>query len=221
MTLIREYEPADFTDVEYLEFWPDPLDCVENAGRNEQGYLRLQRPSLECAVAHGGNLHSVIFGEIIVPQDVRDRFLASGFRHLMFQPTVLVTGEGLYEQRIRPIPWEQFEVTQPWWELTSDVVLPPLSPTMDLRNWKSGEPFRPADRLVRCHAKDGFYNHAERHYRRSELARLESFDVALTFENFGSSHTPSYGIVVSKRFHDCCTENNLKGRWAPVRIDED
>mgnify|MGYP005858920299 FL=1 len=189
LNLIREYDPGDFEQVEYAEFWPE-LDFAHT-----------------------------ILGHILVQQRVRDLLLEGGFRHLVFQPTVLVSGRGVRPGRYTPMPWEQFKLSGPWWELSSDTVLPPLSPTVDLRDWRSGQPLRPADRLVRCSLREGFYNHGELHYRRSELSKLEPFDAALTFENFGPSHAPAYRTVVSKRFYDCCQRHGLRGRWAPVRID--
>jgi hypothetical protein len=58
------------------------------------------------------------------------------------------------------------------------------------------------------------------YYRRSDLAAMKPFDAALTFENFGSSHSEKRSTIVSKRFYDFCQQKGLKGRWVPVRIDE-
>lgn len=222
LTFIREYEPSDFERAEYAEFWPvDIMDRVLACDRDERGYLTIERPTLKDARLTGMNLVSATYGRILVLEHVRDILLEGDFRHLLFRPTVLVKGRGTGPGRATTIPWEDFKVSKPWWELTSDLVLPPLSPSMDLRDDK-GNPIPPGDCSKGCSPRDGFYNHAERRYRRGDLAKVDLFDVALTFENFGTrGHTETRGTIVSKRFYDYCVQKRLNARWAPVRIDED
>jgi hypothetical protein len=220
ISLVREYEPSDFELVRYMEFWPDPVDAVSDEGRDEQGRLMLERPTLKKAKHSGLDFASATLGRMLVLQPVRDLLTEGGFRHLAFRPTVLITGRGTRPRRHAPIPWEQFKVTPSWWELHSDLVLPPLSPSMDLRDW-NGKPVQPGDCSNGCVPRDGFYNHAELHYRRSDLARVGPFDAALTFEHrFANNAEDTRHTIVSKRFYDYCQAKGLKGRWAPVRIDE-
>lgn len=73
-----------------------------------------------------------------------------------------------------------------------------------------------------CVPRDGFYNHAELHYRRSDLAKVEPFDVARTFESFGPrSPVQRPSIIVSQRFYKVCVAHGMKSTWIPVRIDAD
>ena len=218
--LIRQYESQDLSSADCLEFWPEVVDSVSAEGRDAEGRLRLERPTLKEAKRAGLDFAHATMDEILVVEPVRDRLLEGSFRHLVFRPTVLVTGRGTRPGRYTPIPWEQFKVTRPWWELTSDIKMPPLAPSADLRDPNGEHPFRPRDAQMPCRLREGFYNHAELRYRRSDLSAMEPFDVALTFENFGFSHTERRSTVVSKRFYQFCADHGLKGRWAPVRIEE-
>lgn len=212
--LFRIYDKSDWDDAQYLELWPSGEHCITNEGRDSHGRLMLARPTLKHPRRVGLSLTAATLGVVLVTQHARDVLDRCGLHGLRFRPTVLVRGTGLREHATRPIPWDQYKSSLPWWELTSDIVLPSLSPSLDLRNWKTRQPFRPTERLTACSLP------AELHYRRADLAALPPFDVAHTFENFGPAHSPSYRTVVSKRFYDCCVAHALKSHWAPVRIDE-
>jgi hypothetical protein len=69
---------------------------------------------------------------------------------------------------------------------------------------------------------EGLFAHPELHYRKSDLERLEEFDLARTFEPFGNHRGYQRlfcPLVASRRFYETCVANKLKTGWAPVRID--
>ena len=81
---------------------------------------------------------------------------------------------------------------------------------------REGNPLAPGDESADYRATEGSYNHAELHYRRADMERMERFDVARTIERF--SVNPR--LVVSNRFYRVCADSDLKMNWVPVRIDD-
>jgi len=218
LTLVRKYDDADYDRAEYLELSPDISDhTISDVDRDEHGRLRLRRKSVKSSKLDFGR---AVLGYIVVPERVKTILEAQDLKHLAFKPTVAVKGIGLAEERCTPMSWESVGIP-PWWELTSDLTLPPLSPSMDLRD-DLGNHVTREDAAMGCVPKDGFYNHPELHYRRADLAQAERFDVARTFESFGPrSPIQRPSIIVSQRFYQTCARHGLKTEWVPVRVDED
>lgn len=105
-----------------------------------------------------------------------------------------------------------------WWELRSDLLLPPVASSMTLVHMDQ-TPFT-GDFAKGCMRKDGLYLHAELHYRASDLARVEPFDLAHTHEMFeGLPNEYDRPLVASRRFYDVCRQHNIRTGWVPVRID--
>lgn len=100
--------------------------------------------------------------------------------------------------------------------MTSDLILPPVSPVMIIRD-RHGNQVEPSyEKMCSLHdpgcpeCRD-----VELHYRRSDLATIEPFDLALSFEQ-----RPARFYVASRRVYDVCKRHNLQAGWMPVRIDE-
>ncbi|BDI33517.1 hypothetical protein CCAX7_55680 [Capsulimonas corticalis] len=111
-----------------------------------------------------------------------------------------------------------------FWELTSEIVLPPLS---DRNVFLSARgPSRLLDRdapepsVLRegIDFPEALFAIPELHYRAKDLASIPPFDIALTYENFGlnAPHT-----VFSQTFYQFCVLHKLTIGWAPVQIDKD
>ena len=110
-----------------------------------------------------------------------------------------------------------------FWEIDTDITLPPVSSSVDLRD-EFGNTVRPGGGRVRVHAREGDYAYPQLHYNASEIDALPRFDIARTYENFFPAPTREYRkdfstIIVSKRFFEVCRSNGLKADWIPVHVD--
>jgi hypothetical protein len=116
------------------------------------------------------------------------------------------------------VPWETYG--QPWWELTSDLTLPFVSPSMMLAD-RHGRRITDGDFSKGCYRHEDLYGHAELHYRAEDIEPLVgTFDLAHTREAFGQVQDPSVRpLVASKRLYELCRSKGLQSGWAPVRID--
>ncbi len=148
---------------------------------------------------------------VIVSSKTRDELLAQGFLHLTFRPTKPAQYSDVGPPEV--LSWEHH--SPQWWELWSDLTLPPLSPTMKhtdgngnvvARDWKGwkwfSNPTEDDDRL---------------HYLDSELKGVEPFDIAVTFEH-QASPWQRY-LVVSQKFYQFCKSKKWAADWEPVAID--
>lgn len=156
---------------------------------------------------------------LIVPQRVRETLEAGNLRHLQFRSEVHVSRELVGEKR-REIPWSKFP--ERWYELWSDLILPRLSPTCVINDHFSN-PYVEEGATVGCTLHEGFYLWPEMRYRRSDLAKVGDFDIALTHERFDIGAIAEYkrAKVVSQRFYQYCLTRGLKAKWRPVRIEDD
>ena len=144
-TIRREYDEVDYEGVEYVHLAPQ----ADGQGlfRDEQGHIKL----MEGRFPRKADFVQASIEGVVVPDRVKRALETEHFRGVIFRPTVLVGGSRLWSQAI-PQPWQSFG--RPWWELTSDVVLPPLSPTMDLHD-NDGNPVRDASYSHGCFAREG------------------------------------------------------------------
>ncbi|MEM6503829.1 MAG: hypothetical protein AAF711_00025 [Planctomycetota bacterium] len=215
---IRHYDRADYASAVYLEFDPDFFDeNIQFSERDAEARLRLHRKSLRenksTDFARAG------IKAILVPQRVKVVLEQADLHNLLFLPTIPVRGTGLAEECQTPVTWEQVGC-DPWWELSSDLTLPPVSPGMDLRD-RDGNRIPPGNSSNGCIPREGLFNKAELHYLRNDIKAIEPFDVALTFETFGMPGPyPRPSVVVSQRFYQVCIDHGLSGTWVPVRLDD-
>lgn len=113
----------------------------------------------------------------------------------------------------RVVPWP--DPAEALLELTSDFILPPLSPTMRIE-YEDGTKFD-GDFKRRYVIREGLYRTPELHYLSSSLEGLEPFDLACSFEWWGSE--VSRRTIASKRFYQFCVDQGVETEWVPVRID--
>ena len=152
----------------------------------------------------------------VVPQRVRAIFESEGVRHVTFHPTLVAPGWPTDFSKL--LTWEEMH-EEPWWELRSDVVLPPLSPRCRLSDL-DGNDYNPDGPFRGLYVEEGNHENPEMHYRASDLAKLPEFDVALTRENLGAGNRDEIGtLVCSQRFRKVCQKHKLKVGFWPVRVD--
>jgi len=114
-------------------------------------------------------------------------------------------------------------IGRPFWELDSEIDLPPVADTVELRDEEKSVVV-PGTRRVGVYLIDGEYARPELHYKASQIAALGPFDIGRTYENFGTSAAAEYRrdrskIVVSARFFTACQAHGLQADWLPVHID--
>ncbi len=110
------------------------------------------------------------------------------------------------------------------WAVWSELVLPPMK---NILHNSAGERFRWRQRNEYpggCLLIEGYAFQPEPHYLRTDIAKMEPFDIALTLERFGFSGRPALQpeVVISQKlagilFDELGTE--LSGQ--PVRLDDD
>lgn len=212
----RRYTKKDFDTLEYFTF---------GGGGSPWGGGGL--PHAPCTVlATKGmkpdDIRMVGSQRRVVPQRVRAIFEAEGVRHVTFLPTMLCPQWGSksrHTEWTKFLTWEEIH-EEPWWEMSSDVRLPPVSPTCRLATL-DGEDYDPEKPFRGLFLEEGNYEQPEMHYRRSDLAKVPPFDIALTHENFGAGNRDEIAtLVCSQRFRQVCLKHKLKIGFWPVRVDE-
>ena len=147
----------------------------------------------------------------IATQRVRDALEFANLKGLKFLPV---------EKSYHSVDYDLYDEEDTWWELESDLELPPVSPSMTLET-RDGRPFR-GDFTEGCLRREGFHTHTELHYRKSDLERYGPFDAARTYEHFHPRGPApmSRAFVVSHRFYQICRDHGIRTRFVPVRIDD-
>lgn len=210
----REYSHEDLVRCKWL--LPLPLGSAIGLTRDVGGHIELDltiRGFPEgCDLAGTGNTWSVI------PDRVKCQLEPLGLRHVSFRETVLNDvrdGPGV------PLAWNDYPESEPWWELSSDLVLPPMSPKMVILDWNKSRVSRGYEGP--CFLKDPDdprVRYPEPHYRMDDLRSVGDWDLALTFERTAARDDARL-LIASKRFYDAWWERGLKADWVPVRLDSD
>jgi len=203
----REYDLSDFEAAEHLML--KPAETLGHAIRVDSKLLLDQR-KLRKNGSFGHANHGVV-----VPDRIRRQLETISLTHIDFKPTqpAKYSGSAVHDQ---VLSWDHHG--PPWWELWSDLVLPPVSPSM-IKVDNKGNPV-PRAYFQGAYMKDlPDYSDVELHYLRSEIEALDRFDLAVTYEeSWGSLFTRP--LIASQRFYQFCKEHKLKCDWVPVRIDE-
>ena len=202
----HDYDPEELAAADLLR--PHPRIYSEGLHRNKKGLIQLQYEKLKkrAGVAFTGS-------GLIVANRIKT-ILQDEMSHAIFRPTVVMKGPLLVERTL--VPWK--EIGPPFWELISDLILPPLSPSMTLLD-KNGHPCN-GNFSNGCYMKEGLYENPEPHYTRKAIKKAGKFDVALTHERFGINPAEEdRQLIVSPRFYKICTEAKLEMDWTIVRID--
>ena len=209
----REYEASDFDNIDLVRSAPQvQLACKTQRGRDHEGRIGIEfhEPGLPPeSIATDGH------GACLVRDRVRRIIEEIRPQHLFFRETVLVTW---WTKVAHPIAWQEFG-EEPWWEVTSDLTLPPLAPSMVVIHHKTGKRLpRGVGAKVICFARDPDEprdGEAQFHYCRSEIEASERFDAALTLEKLGSSCQ----LVLSRRVYRALLDANIENRWIPCPLD--
>ncbi len=104
-----------------------------------------------------------------------------------------------------------------WWEITSGRVMPALSASNDIFDYKGRSIDSEEARGMFWYVLEESYAHAELRYDRADIDSLPEFDVALTLE--GQKREDKM-IIVSQRFRQACVARGFDVKWIPVRIDD-
>jgi hypothetical protein len=207
--LQRIYDPSDLDACEFLELTAQGDEVVM------KGEPRLEGRTV-AKIGEPGKADICMLGicscTYITVQRARDALEAANLKGLKFLPV---------EKSYESIDYDLYDEEDTWWELESDIELPPLAPSMTLET-RDGKPFR-GDFTEGCIRREGFYTHPELHYRRADLERIGPFDAARTYEHFHPRGPAplSRAFVVSQNFYRVCRNNGIKTRFVPVRIDNE
>ena len=205
--LLRTYDDSDLEACEYLEIVPEKK--AKGLFRTDEPLPQRGRTVIESPAKH----HiSYVFTPTwyIIRDDAKQALENAGLQNLLFLPT---------EKKYESVDYDLYDEEDVWWELRSDLRLPPVSSSMTLLH-RDQTAFS-GDFSKGCMRKEGFYNHAELYYRRKDLAAFGSFDLAHTHEMFGGGINEfNRPLVASKRFYDVCMQHNIKTGWVPVRIED-
>ncbi|MCA9305628.1 MAG: hypothetical protein KDA16_03805 [Phycisphaerales bacterium] len=210
----RKYSRSDLLQSEFLKF--NGLKYASELGwrTKPEGLVILPVRSLQRIIdSRSDTLYTDRPGWTVVSDRVKDLVEQSDLRHISFRPTVLVSGRGRPEDPM--VSWS--EVGAPWWEITSDYTMPPLSPTVEIVA-QDGSPFVSYE-TQNLELREGSYEVPELHYRRSEIAEADWFDLALSHEHIGKPPHQQMKIA-SQRFYQFCSSHHIKASWMPVRIDD-
>lgn len=202
----RAYDQADFEAARLMEVSPEPY--VDDAERTPEGLLRLSVAEMP---PEGVDFALVQAPCIVVSSRIRKLMEREAMAHLVFRPTEIA---GTDEERKRHAGG--------YWELTSDLLLPPMMPPctlVDAVDFSVVGPDHEWPYLMREgeHVPEVLFTPAEAHYSAAAIERLGPFDLALTLENFGDEY--SRWIMASPRFYRFCVAQRLEAKWTPARID--
>lgn len=214
----RAYNHDDWNCCELLRM--DPLshaypssDEVGAIDRTNDGFARLAVEEIPMRVdflrAYGL--------PAAVPQRVRSLLDRAGLESVVFRPTCPVRVVDAIDP-VADCTWSEFP--EPWWELTSNLVLPPVSPSMKVSYASGSSTSRGSPDTCGISDGSGFHGLPELRYLRTEIEALGYFDLAHVFERSSSSMFDR-ALVASRRFYKTCCENNLGVNWIPVHIEDD
>ena len=222
----RHYDSGELDTFSYLRFKPSEYLCnCDVKGRqidNHSGPYRDQtintgriqlepeflRKELDFASAEISGLWPV------VPNRVKHLLDSANLRHILFMPTSLVK----WNRRplsMTKLDWKSYG--DPWWEVGSDLRLPPQLPA-------SVSPNQPiaVDAIVGGKdLPDSLYAPCEYRYRASDLEAFEPFDLAHTHEGWAANLPQLHDrpLIASQRFRQICLQHGFKADWAPVRVE--
>lgn len=215
LMLRRTYSPTELSHFPFLEVAPVFHGCVDGdpPRLNSPDTVVYEAPAMDIGLVGGGYCY-------VASAKVYKALLNGGFSHLLWRqakikPSGAPSGERRSEHEKKLNPPKR----GPWRALRSEIVLPPLAPSMPLFH-TDRSPFT-GDFSKGCWRRDGLYTHAELRYRASDLAAIEPFDLAHTYEMFGGvPQEYKRPLVASQRFYQYCLKHGIETAWEPVRVEE-
>jgi len=208
MNLVRQYDSHDLEQASYLVLTPAQF-LGSNFTTTATGVVQIPQTS----AAATSSIGHIDYGRTLVSQKINEALLKEDMRHLVLRETVALDDDLLTA-----------EEEKAFWELTSDLTLPPLSPTM-YKVDKSGKMISGAngeEYLLRegLSIPDVLYRPPELRYTSASFSLLPAFDVALTLERAGGGNSQWRSLIVSQRMYQFCTKHSLQIDWQPVRIEK-
>lgn len=201
--LDRKYSKRDHDACDFLVL--DPHTYSEGLSRTSDGLIKLDHRKLK----RKADFARATPTWVVVSSRVRRLIEESPLKGISFRPTVLENYEGKHD---RIVPWDRVNC-EPFWEIYSEQLLPPMAPWNDLRE-------HPKTPGYFSH-REGLYLVPEPHYRRSDVAALPDNDLFGTHERFDTGGDGGRMKIASKRFYHFCRAHELKVSWTPVRLDPD
>lgn len=212
LSISRRYRPHELAKFAYLKLRAQKYD-FDNGIMTDDGVITLHPK----AIKKGADSVVLSNEEVLVPDRVKHLIEASDLRHVLFRPTLVREGPRWWDKNTPAVPWDRFD--EPWWEITSDFILPRLSPSATLVD-KEGNPYIEGVSKG-CLLREDHFVEPQLIYRHHELDVLDSFDIAKTYEYFGigRTHEGMRCKVVSSRFFSFWRAHGLKATWLPVRLE--
>jgi hypothetical protein len=212
--IIREFDESDLSSATYIV--PGFDHRHDGYSRDEQGRIKVNATTLPRKSGFTGCV------AILVSDSVRRALTSAALQGVQFRPTSIGDHSAVDEGENEVVEYDG----RTWWELTTDVILPPicLGGGLSLLDC-DGQPVRHGDFTNGCFLREGAVQNPELRYRASDLSAMAPFDIARTFEIFGNR--PYGGLppsddnrltVVSQRFYQVCRSINEKVDGSPVRI---
>lgn len=198
----REYDLEDLAGCQYLRMIPEYNPSFVWAG-NETVYWDYRNTEWLA----GESLIAADTENFCVPNKIKKIIESAAIHNVYFTETRPELQGG------KPTDWSKVDAGPPWWVMHTDVVMPPMAPSMILYDgyWKRVEAGDPSAMFV-FDPVDPRIGQPELHYRAADLAAMEPFDIAKTFEKYRA-------VIVSKKFYTVCRALDLKVKWIPVRIE--
>lgn len=211
---LRSYGNSDWDGLPLLELAPS-VSCPGMFRCEENGFVKLHLDDLD----NSADFAKANVERYVVPERTKRCLENANLKHVMFRPTLLCDrSRGKAGQLAPLVPWDDWG--PPWWEITSDYRLPPVSPAMELLDPVTGQVISRGNPDALYVQREGFYQPAELHYLKSELPDLDDFDLAQTFETFGGhKRWDEHTLIASRRFYEFCRDHDLRTDWVPVRVD--
>jgi hypothetical protein len=213
--LERRYDVAHLSFYPYLELSPRTEGSWGPYRDEATGFVKLDVHQLD----NSADFAAAYTSRYVVADRVKRLIELAGLSHVLFRPALLSDPEesGDEEGVSKILRWEDWG--PPWWEITSDHTLPPVSSSMDLTDCKN-TPVPPGDPTISYTRREGLYLWPELHYRAGDMAPAATFDLARTLEHFGGElRWDDRPLVASQRFYHFCIDHGLKAEWVPVQID--
>jgi hypothetical protein len=205
--LRRVYDDADLESCEYVEVSP--------ISGQHTGYYEYHDNHF---VANSKGLKASndlmrLSDAYICPPRVRAILDSAFLRGLRWHPVLLGTFRSDSLKKV--IDWPSSD--ERWWQLGSDVTLPPVSPSL-VKTKSSGVVCDRSDKGGYIVIYEPPYYDSTLRYLESEFRAVGPFDVAATYEI--CAVPTAVRVVVSKRFYQFWRNAGLKAQWRPVVLEQ-
>ncbi len=205
----REYSPHELFKFEYCQvFHPDFLGKTSaNREHDEVGAPYLEAPVTPRGRECGTISHTIGGRFLLVRGGVKRALERSGLKGLL-----LVKATTISRKLLTP--------NEEAWIVWSDTIMPKFNilcifDSFQIRRFDSQLPHQSNA------VYGGFLKPGDLHYRRDALAKVESFDVALTHERFGNRGTLENQLIYSRNFIQFFKDElNITLMSKPVHLDD-